>query len=140
GRERDLDAMPPGVVRRARDRAGHDLPRPHERIGSRADRLTARTGNQRARAQRRDADDRHRRDSPAQPAEYGTEEATCLATVGRPSRPPLVSLSVKKLLILAVALVVVFAHDRAHAAATGACGLPDTKPLWVDYAEGSVGF
>ena len=23
---------------------------------------------------------------------------------------------------------------------SGACGLPDAKPLWIDYAEGSVGF
>jgi hypothetical protein len=26
----------------------------------------------------------------------------------------------------------------ASARATGACGLPDAKPLWIDYAEGSV--
>jgi hypothetical protein len=47
---------------------------------------------------------------------------------------------VKKLVILGVALVVVFMHGHAHAAVLGACGLPDAKPLWIDYAEGSVGF
>ena len=47
---------------------------------------------------------------------------------------------VKKLVILGVALVVVFVHGHAHAAVSGACGLPDAKPLWIDYAEGSVGF
>src|SRR5262245_30540567 len=28
----------------------------------------------------------------------------------------------------------------AHRAAAAPCGLPDSKPLWIDYAEGSVGF
>ncbi|HWQ01711.1 MAG TPA: hypothetical protein VN449_06285, partial [Gaiellaceae bacterium] len=37
---------------------------------------------------------------------------------------------------LAILAALVPAH-RAHAAA---CGLPDTKPVWIDYAEGSVGF
>ena len=46
----------------------------------------------------------------------------------------------KKLFILAVAIVVVFWHGHAHAAVSAACGLPDSKPLWIDYAEGSVGF
>jgi hypothetical protein len=27
-----------------------------------------------------------------------------------------------------------------HPAAAAQCGLPDSKPLWIDYAEGSVGF
>jgi hypothetical protein len=47
---------------------------------------------------------------------------------------------VKKLFILAVAIVVVFWQGHAHAAGSAACGLPDSKPLWIDYAEGSVGF
>jgi hypothetical protein len=47
---------------------------------------------------------------------------------------------VKKLFIGVVAIVVVLAHGHAHAAATGQCGLPDVKPLWIEYAEGSVGF
>jgi hypothetical protein len=38
--------------------------------------------------------------------------------------------------ILALAGLLVGAH-RAQAAA---CGLPDATPLWIDYAEGSVGF
>ncbi len=47
----------------------------------------------------------------------------------------------KKLVILAVAVVVVlWQYGHAHAAVSGACGLPDAKPLWIDYAEGSVGF
>jgi hypothetical protein len=46
----------------------------------------------------------------------------------------------KKLVILAVAVVVVLLHGHAHAAVSGICGLPDSKPLWIDYAEGSVTF
>ena len=46
----------------------------------------------------------------------------------------------KKLVILAVAIVVVLLHGKAPAAVVGACGLLDSKPLWIDYAEGSVGF
>ena len=72
--------------------------------------------------------------------EYGTAEAIFLATVSRPSRPLLVLLSVKKLFILAVAVCVVFLQGHAHAAVSAACGLPDAKLLWIDYAEGSVGF
>jgi hypothetical protein len=44
---------------------------------------------------------------------------------------------VKKLVLLAV---LVAALVPAHSAWAGTCGLPDTKPLWIDYAEGSVGF
>jgi hypothetical protein len=44
---------------------------------------------------------------------------------------------VKKLVVLAALLG---AFLPAHAARAAACGLPDSKPVWVDYAEGSVGF
>ena len=46
----------------------------------------------------------------------------------------------KKLFILAVAVGAVYWQSHAHAAVSAACGLPDAKPLWIDYAEGSVGF
>jgi hypothetical protein len=44
---------------------------------------------------------------------------------------------VKKLAFL---VLLVGAFLPAHSAWAGACGLPDSKPLWIDYAEGSVGF
>jgi hypothetical protein len=44
---------------------------------------------------------------------------------------------VKKLAFL---VVLVGAFLPAHSAWAGVCGLPDSKPLWIDYAEGSVGF
>ena len=43
----------------------------------------------------------------------------------------------KKLVVVA-ALAAAFLP--AHSAWAGQCGLPDTRPLWIDYAEGSVGF
>ena len=46
----------------------------------------------------------------------------------------------KKLVILAVAVGATFWQSHAHAAVSAACGLPDSKPLWIDYAEGAVGF
>jgi len=43
------------------------------------------------------------------------------------------------LVIGAVAAVAVLATaDRASAARTAACGLPDTAPVWIDYAEPSL--
>jgi hypothetical protein len=39
-----------------------------------------------------------------------------------------------------VVLALVGALVSAHRAAAAQCGLPDAKPLWIDYAEGSVGF
>jgi hypothetical protein len=39
-----------------------------------------------------------------------------------------------------VVLVLVSALTAAHRAEAAACGLPDARPLWIDYAEGSVGF
>jgi hypothetical protein len=54
---------------------------------------------------------------------------------------------VRKLFIAFTAAVVLttapsglLATRPALAAARAACGLPDTKPLWIDYSEGSVGF
>jgi hypothetical protein len=44
---------------------------------------------------------------------------------------------VKKLVFF---VLLVGAFLPAHSAWAGACGLPDSKPLWIDYAEGSVGF
>jgi hypothetical protein len=44
---------------------------------------------------------------------------------------------VKKLVVLAV---LAGAFLPAHSAHAAVCGLPDTKPVWIDYAEGSVGF
>src|SRR5205823_14138560 len=41
----------------------------------------------------------------------------------------------KKLLIF-VAVVAALVHTHAGRAAT--CGLPDTKPLWVDFTDGTV--
>ena len=31
-------------------------------------------------------------------------------------------------------------HGHARAAVAAQCGLPDAKPLWIEYSEGSVGF
>lgn len=49
-----------------------------------------------------------------------------------------------KKLIPLIVLVGALASTQQAAAASfstrGQCGLPDVKPLWVDYAEGSVGF
>jgi hypothetical protein len=44
---------------------------------------------------------------------------------------------VKKLALLAM---LVGAFLPAHSAWAEVCGLSDSKPLWIDYAEGSVGF
>jgi hypothetical protein len=44
---------------------------------------------------------------------------------------------VKKLVVLAA---LVGAFLPAHSAQAAACGLPGSRPLWIDYAEGSVGF
>jgi hypothetical protein len=44
---------------------------------------------------------------------------------------------VKKLVVLAALAAASLPAHSAHAAA---CGLPDSKPVWIDYAEGSVGF
>src|SRR3954452_24870140 len=64
-----------------------------------------------------------------------------VAAAGQACDPsPPIARGVKKLVILGVALFVVFVHGHAHAAVSAACGLPDSKPLWLDYAEGSVGF
>jgi hypothetical protein len=43
-------------------------------------------------------------------------------------------------IIAAVACYAAVAPGGAGAAVVAACGLPDTKPLWIEYAEGSVGF
>ena len=44
-------------------------------------------------------------------------------------------------LIALLGLLVSAQHAAAGPSfAAGQCGLPDTKPLWIDYAEGSVGF
>ncbi len=42
--------------------------------------------------------------------------------------------------VIAVAACVIGATQSSPAARTAQCGLPDTKPLWLDYAEGSVSF
>ena len=42
--------------------------------------------------------------------------------------------------LIAVAACVIGATQSSPAARTAQCGLPDTKPLWLDYAEGSVSF
>jgi hypothetical protein len=48
---------------------------------------------------------------------------------------------VKKLVILATAVVVVLLHGHAHAAtAAPPCGLPDQKTTWFDFADGTVAF
>jgi len=39
-----------------------------------------------------------------------------------------------------IVLALLAALVPAHRAQAAACGLPDTKPVWIDYAEGSVGF
>jgi hypothetical protein len=46
----------------------------------------------------------------------------------------------KRAFIGVVALVVVFFQGHARAAVVAQCGLPDAKPLWIEYSEGSVGF
>jgi hypothetical protein len=45
---------------------------------------------------------------------------------------------VKLLVVIGLALLGVLVPAQRAAAAQ--CGLPDSKPLWLDYAEGSVGF
>jgi hypothetical protein len=45
---------------------------------------------------------------------------------------------VRRLVVVTVALL--GALVPAHSALAGQCGLPDAKPLWVEYSEGSVGF
>jgi hypothetical protein len=47
---------------------------------------------------------------------------------------------VKRALIGVIALVVALHWGKAHAAVSSQCGLPDSKPLWIEYSEGSVGF
>ena len=39
-----------------------------------------------------------------------------------------------------VLLALLGAFVPAHVARAASCGLPDTKPLWIDYAEGQVSF
>ena len=46
----------------------------------------------------------------------------------------------KRALIGVIALVVALHWGHAHAAVAAQCGLPDAKPLWIEYSEGSVGF
>jgi hypothetical protein len=41
-----------------------------------------------------------------------------------------------RFIVATVAATLVFAPN----ALAGPCGLPDAKPLWVDYAESTVGF
>ena len=43
----------------------------------------------------------------------------------------------KRAFLLALALLAFLPVGQAHAAQ---CGLPDTQPLWIDYAEGAVTF
>jgi hypothetical protein len=60
------------------------------------------------------------------------------ATSGRHS-----GLSAQLVPVRAVAVVVAVlfaALVPVHRASAAVCGLPDSKPLWIDYAEGSVGF
>jgi hypothetical protein len=45
---------------------------------------------------------------------------------------------VKPLVVIGLALLGVFVPTQRAAAAQ--CGLPDSRPLWIDYSEGSVGF
>lgn len=42
--------------------------------------------------------------------------------------------------LLTIAAATVGMSRASPAAPAQACGLPDTRPLWIDYAEGSVGF
>src|SRR3954447_11231669 len=51
-----------------------------------------------------------------------------------------VSLSAVKRLAVALVLIAAAATLAAGPARAGECGLPETTPLWVDYAEASVGF
>ncbi len=44
-----------------------------------------------------------------------------------------------KAVLVALGAVLAIAWSAAPAAAAP-CGLPDSKPLWIDYAEGSVPF
>ena len=47
----------------------------------------------------------------------------------------------KRALLGVIALVfVALLPGQAHASPSGTCGLPETKPLWIEYSEGSVGF
>jgi hypothetical protein len=46
----------------------------------------------------------------------------------------------KRLVVLAAALCVVCFPHASSARGVQACGLPDTKPLWVDYTDGTVPF
>src|SRR5690349_11708762 len=47
---------------------------------------------------------------------------------------------VRVVLGLALACAVALTPQSAPAAAAGACGLPDTTPLWLDYVDGTVPF
>ena len=61
-------------------------------------------------------------------------------TPGGCSEPPgYPSLAVRKLAVVLVGLAAVVAAglgQASPAARSGQCGLPDTQPLWLDYAEG----
>lgn len=46
----------------------------------------------------------------------------------------------KRAFLGVITLVAALLPGQAHAATAGPCGLPDTKPLWVEYSEGSVSF
>jgi hypothetical protein len=43
-------------------------------------------------------------------------------------------------ILVAVACYAAVAPSGASAAGAGQCGLPDVNPLWIDFADGSVGF
>src|SRR5438093_12717300 len=44
-----------------------------------------------------------------------------------------------RLVVLAVAVLALLALEpHARSTPADACGLPDTRPLWIDYGEGSV--
>ena len=42
--------------------------------------------------------------------------------------------------LIALAAAITGLTQATSAAPSGPCGLPDVRPLWVDYAEGSVSF
>jgi hypothetical protein len=58
------------------------------------------------------------------------------------SATPDAGLAVKRVLVLCLAALAVAAASapRASADLGGRCGLPATKPLWIDFADGSVPF
>ncbi len=47
---------------------------------------------------------------------------------------------IRKLAVPLAALAAFLTAGPAQGAGAASCGLPDTKPLWIDYSEGSVGF